>query len=96
MSIKRSKPRTFDRDRESDSEGSSPFGKAKEAEKTWSELVSDKPDDAFVPYALTTRFTKGALVSHSKFGKGVVTGVDGVQIQVLFESGTKKLGHAAS
>ncbi len=48
----------------------------------------------FSPYATTTKFAKGALVSHSKFGKGLVVSVEGSRIEVLFEDGVKKLGHA--
>ena len=36
-----------------------------------------------------------ALIKHSKFGKGLVIGVDGARIEVLFEDGTKKLAHSA-
>ena len=38
--------------------------------------------------------TKGQLLVHPKFGKGVVLGVEGQRIEVLFEDGPKKLGHA--
>ncbi len=43
---------------------------------------------------MTARFTRGQILVHPKFGKGVVVGVEGQRIEVLFEDGTKKLGHA--
>ena len=93
MSIKRTKQRSFGRGR--DAEESS-FGPAKNAEpeKTWAQHMEGKGDDAFVPYAMTSRFAKGALLIHPKFGKGAVVGVEGPRIEVLFEDGPKKLGHA--
>src|ERR1700722_5711563 len=93
MSIKRSKPRSFGRGREAEESG---FGsKSGEApEKTWAELVEGKGDDAFVAYQMTSRYARGALILHSKFGKGAVVNVDGARIEVLFEDGGKKLGHA--
>jgi hypothetical protein len=59
----------------------------------WEDVTANKPDDAFVPYSLATRFEKGALIQHSKFGKGFVVRVDGSRIDVLFAEGTKTLGH---
>ena len=93
MSIKRTKPRNFSgRDKE---EATGPFGgKEPPPAKTWTEQVSGRADGDFAPYAMTARFTKGALISHSKFGKGVVAEVDGKRLEVLFEDGAKKLGHA--
>jgi hypothetical protein len=93
MSIKRTKQRSFGRGR--DAEESS-FGGPKQAEpeKTWAEHVADKGDDAFVPYAMTSKYAKGALLLHSKFGKGAVVGVEGQRIEVLFEDGARKLGHS--
>ena len=92
MSIKRTKQRSFgSRDRDGDD---SPFGsKPADPVKTWAEQVEGKTDESFVPYAFTSRFEKGALLLHSKFGKGVVVGVEPQRIEVLFEEGLKKLGH---
>lgn len=99
MSIKRTKQRSFNggnggggRDNEDDSPFSS---KKSEPEKTWTEHVEGKPDDGFTPYNMSHRFDKGALVSHGKFGKGVVVGVEPQRIEVLFQDGMKKLGHGA-
>lgn len=77
-------------------EGSSSFFSQKAPEKqwVWADDVAAQPDASFIPYALTTTFEKGALVLHSKFGKGVVTNVEGPNVDVLFEEGSKKLRHA--
>jgi hypothetical protein len=93
MSIKRTKQRSFGRGRDAEETG---FGsKANgEPEKTWAELIEGKGDEAFVPYAITTKYARGALILHPKFGKGAVVNVDGTRIEVLFEDGGKKLGHA--
>ena len=93
MSIKRSKQRSHGSGRSSDDEGSLGWGKPPEPEKTWAEHLEGKGDDAFVPYAMATRYAKGQLLTHPKFGKGVVVHVEGARIEVLFEEGAKKLGH---
>jgi hypothetical protein len=92
MSIKRTKQRSFGREREA--EGT--FGPPKVAppDKTWAEHVEAKGDDAFVAYSVTSKYAKGALLLHSKFGKGAVVVVEGPRIEVLFEDGARKLGHA--
>jgi hypothetical protein len=59
----------------------------------WAADASGQPDESFVPYAMTATFTVGALVQHAKFGKGVVTLIDGPNIDVLFEDGSKRLRH---
>jgi hypothetical protein len=56
-------------------------------------VVADKPDTAFAAYAPALTFEKDALVSHSKFGKGIVVEVDGNKLHVLFEEGVRKLLH---
>jgi hypothetical protein len=93
MSIKRTKQRSFGRGREGE-EGS--FGRPKvvEPDKSWAEHVDGKGDDSFVPYVMTSKYAKGALLLHSKFGKGAVVAVEGPRIEVLFEDGPRKLGHA--
>jgi hypothetical protein len=93
MSIKRTKPRSFGRGREAE-EGAFGGPKLVEPEKTWAEHVEGKGDEAFVPYAMTSKYAKGALLLHSKFGKGAVVAVEGSRIEVLFEDGARKLGHA--
>ena len=69
------------------------WAKPAEPEKSWNELVDGKADDSFVPYALSQRYTKGQLLLHPKFGKGVIVDVDAVRIEILFQEGKKKLGH---
>ncbi len=94
MSIKRAKQKTHGSGKSSsEDEKPAPWAKAPPPEKTWTEQVDGKDDDAFAAYAMTTRFTKGQLLTHSKFGKGVVTLVEGPRIEVLFQDGSKKLGH---
>jgi len=92
--MKRSKPRSSGRSQDSDSAETDYFAKAKEPEKTWADQVGNKPDDAFTPYTLTSRYEKGQLVAHSKFGKGLVVFVEGARVEILFPDGIKKLGHA--
>jgi hypothetical protein len=67
--------------------------KKDEPKFSWKEHVGSAPDNAFVPYALSTKFDRGALISHAKFGRGIVTAVDDKRIEVAFEDGAKKLGH---
>lgn len=92
MSIKRAKQRTFGSNKDSD-DSDDYFAKPKEPEKTWEQHMEGKGDADFAPYAMTNRYAKGQLVTHSKFGKGVVVGVDATNVQILFQEGTKKLGH---
>jgi hypothetical protein len=92
MSIKRTKQRSFGRGRES--EESAFGGKPAEPEKSWAELTGGKDDSAFVPYDMTAKYARGTLLAHPKFGKGAVVNVEGGRIEVLFEDGSKKLGHA--
>ncbi|MDF2692205.1 MAG: hypothetical protein K0S65_588 [Labilithrix sp.] len=91
MSMKRTKQRGAggrDKDTETDF-----WAKPTEPEKSWEEQVDGKTDDTFVPYALSARYTKGQLIVHTKFGKGVVVDADTVRVEILFQEGKKKLGH---
>jgi hypothetical protein len=94
MSIKRTKQRTSGSRYSGRDDDDSPFVKPAEPEVDWSE-VGAKPDAAFQPFSMATHYAKGALILHSKFGKGIVVGVEGTRIEVLFQDGKKKLGHAA-
>jgi hypothetical protein len=94
MSMKRSRAKSGGSGRATGEDESSYFAKPKEPEKSWAEHLEGKGDDSFVPYAMTSRFTKGQLLAHPKFGKGIVVHVEGARIEVLFEDGPKKLGHA--
>ena len=91
MSMKRTKQRTFSK--AGAGEEDDYFKKPTEPEKTWEQHVEGKDDSAFAPYAMTNRYDKGALIMHSKFGKGVVVDVDATSVQVLFQDGPRKLGH---
>jgi hypothetical protein len=95
MSMKRSRQSsTRGSGRGSQNEGGHfAFGNAP-PEKTWAELIAGKADDAFKPYSPQATYARSDLVSHPKFGKGVVTLVEGTRVEVLFEEGAKKLGHA--
>lgn len=97
MSIKRSHRSSGSARR---NEPVSPFSFGKqpappEPEKTWEEHTAGQPDEAFVPYSMKTRFAKGALILHPKFGKGAVVAVETTLVEVLFSDGKKKLGHGA-
>jgi hypothetical protein len=92
MSMKRSKQRSTGSSRLSGKEDDA-WAKPPEPEPEWSE-VEGKPDGSFVPFALSSRYAKGDLILHPKFGKGLVLGVEGTRIEVLFQDGKKKLGHA--
>jgi hypothetical protein len=93
MSMKRTKPVL--RGRPNDNEGDSPFSKKPPAKTyTWAADVAARSDAVFVPYSLKSKFQQGALIEHPKFGRGVVTHVEESRIDVLFEEGPKKLGHA--
>lgn len=60
-----------------------------ESDCDWASAVaSGKPRR---PYAATNRFDRGELVEHTKFGVGVVTGVEPGRVHILFEGGTRKL-----
>lgn len=91
MSMKRSKEVTRGRAREVDGG----FWDKKEPERVyvWDTDVATQPEDAFVAYAPAQRYAKNVLITHSKFGKGIVTDIDGGKIDVLFSDGPKKLTH---
>ncbi len=96
MSMKRSKQRNSGSGRYSGADDdASPWSKPAEPEPNWSE-VDAKPDASFVPFAMSSRYAKGDLILHPKFGKGLVLGVEGTRIEVLFQDGKKKLGHAVT
>ena len=96
MSMKRSKEvRRGPKDSGKDDDGF--FGpKTPEKKWDWEKDVSTQPDDAFAAYAPTNRYAKEAFVTHPKFGKGVVIGVDEGRVEVLFQDGAKKLAHGLS
>ena len=96
MSMKRTKASGGKRAPSSRELARSPlFSTAKTADPkfNWKEHVGSAPDSAFVPYAMVTKYERGALVSHPKFGRGIVTSVEDRRVDVLFEEGAKKLSH---
>jgi hypothetical protein len=92
MSMKRTKQRSSGSGRQSGKDDDA-WAKPPEPEPPWSD-VEAKPDESFVPFVLANRYAKGDLIRHPKFGKGLVLGVEGTRIEVLFHDGKKKLGHA--
>ena len=95
MSMKRTKQRSSGSGRQTDDEPN-PWGKPADPEPTWAGEVEPKPEGSFLPFALSSRYAKGNLILHPKFGKGLVLGVEGARIEVLFQDGKKKLGHTFS
>jgi hypothetical protein len=95
MSMKRSKQRSSGSGRYTTDEDSPAWSKPAEPDPSWSE-VDAKPDASFVPFAMSSRYAKGDLILHPKFGKGLVLVVEGTRIEVLFQDGKKKLGHAVA
>ena len=94
MSMKRSKQRGGGSGRGSGAEDDV-WAKPPEPEPVWSE-VEGKPDASFVPFAMSSRYAKGDLIVHPKFGKGLVVFAEPTRIEVLFQDGKKKLGHAVA
>ncbi|MBA3376578.1 MAG: hypothetical protein H0U00_12350 [Actinobacteria bacterium] len=90
MSMKRAKQKTAGKEKAGETDF---WAKPATPEKTWEEATEGKPDGDFTPYAMTERFTKGQLILHPKFGKGVVADVEAARIEILFQEGKKKLGH---
>jgi hypothetical protein len=63
-------------------------------EQAWKAAVGDREAASAVSYAPTRPLDEGALVSHAKFGLGVVTRAEATKAQVLFRDGHKLLVHA--
>jgi hypothetical protein len=60
----------------------------------WKDAVGNHADGSFAPYSSAATFAMDGLVSHPKFGKGIVVEVDGNKVQILFEEGIRKLLHS--
>ncbi len=91
MSMKRTKqPGTGDRGNNTVSDY---WAKPVPAEKSWEDATAEKTDDDFVAYTMAKRYAVGQLISHPKFGKGVVTDAEPLRVEILFQDGKKKLGH---
>jgi len=93
MSMKRAKAKSTGKGKDATTDF---WAKPVAAEKNWEESTTDQPDDAYTAYSMGATFTKGQLVTHSKFGKGVVTYVETVRVEILFQDWKKKLGHGQS
>ena len=94
ISMKRSKQRTSGSGRNSSGDDDV-WAKPAPPEPTWAE-VEGKPEESFVPFAMSSKYAKGDLIQHPKFGKGLVLTVEPTRIEVLFQDGKKKLGHAVA
>ncbi len=90
MSMKRAKSKTSEKAKPTETDF---WAKPVAPEKTWEEATDGKVDADFTPYIMSERFTKGQLVAHTKFGKGIVADVDPLRVEILFQEGKKKLGH---
>ena len=67
--------------------------KSKANEKSWEEALKSSSSD-FLDYSPKTKFSKGDLINHPKFGKGVIEKlIDKNKIEVLFRDDTKTLMH---
>jgi hypothetical protein len=93
MSMKRTRTKSFGSSKRYD-DGPVSFNRSShQPEKSWDEHIAGQPDDAFVGYSTKAKFELGALISHPKFGKGVVIGVEDQRIDVLFQDAKRKLAH---
>jgi hypothetical protein len=92
MSMKRAREVRRTRDNDTDDDGSLT---KKPPEKTWDweKEIAPLPDDTFVAYSPKSTFAKANFVVHTKFGKGVVLGVEPGKVEILFQEGSKKLAH---
>ncbi len=60
----------------------------------WEQATQGHGPEKFTAYRVTEQLTPGQLLSHKKFGDGVVTEiVEGSKVRVLFEPGIKLLVH---
>ena len=67
--------------------------KSKANEKSWEEALKSSSSD-LLDYSPKTKFSKGDLINHPKFGKGVIEKlIDRNKIEVLFRDETKTLMH---
>lgn len=95
MSMKRSKEvRRGSKDSDGDDGFFTPKAPARQWD--WEKDVSSQPDESFAAYAPASKFAKEALLTHPKFGKGVVIDVEPQRVEVLFQDGPRKLAHGLS
>jgi hypothetical protein len=65
-------------------------------EQAWKAAVGDRDPASARGYNPTARFGEGGLITHAKFGVGVVTRAEGTKCQVLFRDGPRILIHGAT
>jgi len=94
MSMKRAKSSSRGK---KDADSISPIFGKKDIEPKWSykEHVACEAEEAFVPYSMSQTFAKKALITHPKWGKGIVISTEGGRIEVIFADETRKLAHGA-
>lgn len=63
------------------------------AEQAWKKAMAPHEGKKAVDYRASERFAVDQVIDHSKFGRGLVTRVDGSKVEVMFQSGTKLLAH---
>ena len=93
MSMKRSKVRTSGTSRDTGTDDATYFKKTKVPDLSYEQHMEGKSDDLFAPFSVNATYAKGALITHPKFGKGVIVAVEGLRVEVLFADGMKKLSH---
>lgn len=62
--------------------------------REWQTNVADRDSKEFVPYSIHATFETGQLVSHPKFGSGLVKETLAAQkLSILFKDGARTLVH---
>jgi hypothetical protein len=69
---------------------------ASKDEQAWKAALGDRDVATALGYRTTMRFDTGNLLSHTKFGVGVVTRTEGGKVEVLFRDGPRLLVQGAS
>jgi hypothetical protein len=64
-------------------------------EKAWKLIVGDRDPETATPYKPSTRLRGGELVTHTKFGVGVVSRVEPTKCEVVFKDGPRVLVQGA-
>lgn len=72
----------------------SPTPKASSGAREWQANVADRDSSDFLPYSIHTTFQTGQLVTHPKFGSGLVKETLASQkLCILFKDGPRTLVH---
>lgn len=69
---------------------------ASKDEANWKAAVGDRDEATALGYRPTLRFGEGNLITHAKFGVGVVTRAEGTKCEILFKDGPRIMVHGAS